>query len=177
VTIDDALFVIRRAIRTGDFPQVDEDRSMRTLVRDCLLRLCGRIIAADSSISRSELSEYLQDESGRGEVLLGSMALELFALRVAAPEPGGSINREAIRIVCEAHSLQTVERQTIRAFADDAHREKCAGTRPHESPDSEVTLDRRLEEAAVVGTIGVAPEGGIGTSTHPEDATKRLAAA
>ena len=41
-----ALDIIKRMARAQDVPRADEKRSMRTLVRDCLLRLCGRIILA-----------------------------------------------------------------------------------------------------------------------------------
>jgi hypothetical protein len=136
---------------------------MRTLVRDCLLRLCGRIIDADGALSRSDVYEWLQGESGDDEVLLGAMTLELSALRSFASSSVGSVHRDDIRIVCEAHPLETVERQTLRALADDAHRNKCAGVQRHTLPDSEIALEPNAGDSVPVDAIAVAPEGGIGT--------------
>lgn len=139
---------------------------MRTPVRDCLLRLCGRIIVGEGSVSREDIQEWLEDVFGKRQVLLHTMTLELNARRPVAPVTSGatgSLHIDGIRPVCEAHPFVSVTAETLDALRDDEHRFQCAGARRHrlpaDEPVSEAVEDEPInvdEEIAIAPAI-VAP--------------------
>lgn len=129
---------------------------MRSLVRDCLLRLCGRVIVEEGSLSREDVEQWLDDVFGERRVLLWAMPLELSTRKVQAG--GGStrsLHLDDIRPVCVAYALETAAAETLEAVRDDAHRHGCAGARRRRLPfDHEEELPRaQADETPTIGDV------------------------
>jgi len=147
--VDDALWVILRAIKGGDYPSADEIRTFRVLCRDILLRRCGLAIEAEG-LSRADLREWIADELGERRVSVAGPWVQLSRLQNNQDARRTSAHLSEIVAVGEGEATAYTELEVVDALRS-VSRQQSAGRRrrPTDVRQAEVDESILVDELAI----------------------------